>query len=336
MASRQFNPFVFPPTSLRLSKLPALYPGLGAVELADSYDWEMTNALEVNVTRRVGSRADAALQRRVDEDHRQSARREPKGRTDRRIRTTSTRIAALPTSTRRCALPARPTIRCPKFHVNSMRWRHSSMAGRRTPSSLRKAVCPSPSPAAWTTRNPASAMTWASTCPASALRAPPALARSRSGSTPQPSRRIRSLRLPTATPVVRQRSAQLSARTGYRGHRYFALQGHCLREHRIHGQFQAEAFNAWNHTNFANPASSASSGTFGTITATSSSTGSVNITVAGRHAARVAVCGEDHLLGSLHQLGFSLSTLRLLMSLRRKYIAAKGPGSSFDDMWSSR
>jgi hypothetical protein len=49
-----------------------------------------------------------------------------------------------------------------------------------------------------------------------------------------------------------------------------------LGEHRIHGQFQAEAFNAWNHTNFANPASAVSSGTFGTITATSSSTGTVN------------------------------------------------------------
>ena len=49
-----------------------------------------------------------------------------------------------------------------------------------------------------------------------------------------------------------------------------------LSEHRVHGQFQAEAFNAWNHTNFANPAGAVSSGTFGQITATSSSTGTVN------------------------------------------------------------
>ena len=49
-----------------------------------------------------------------------------------------------------------------------------------------------------------------------------------------------------------------------------------LSDHRIHGQFQAEAFNAWNHTNLANPTTSASSGTFGQITATSSSTGTVN------------------------------------------------------------
>lgn len=48
-------------------------------------------------------------------------------------------------------------------------------------------------------------------------------------------------------------------------------------EHRIHGQFQAEAFNAFNHTNLANPTSTVSSGTFGEITGTSSSTGSVNI-----------------------------------------------------------
>jgi hypothetical protein len=45
----------------------------------------------------------------------------------------------------------------------------------------------------------------------------------------------------------------------------------------IHGQFQAEAFNAFNHTNLANPNTTASSRAFGTITATSSSTGSVNI-----------------------------------------------------------
>jgi hypothetical protein len=48
-------------------------------------------------------------------------------------------------------------------------------------------------------------------------------------------------------------------------------------EHRVHGQFQAEAFNAFNHTNLANPTSSVSSGTFGQITGTSSSTGSVNM-----------------------------------------------------------
>ena len=51
-----------------------------------------------------------------------------------------------------------------------------------------------------------------------------------------------------------------------------------LSEHRIHGQFQAEAYNLFNHTNLANPVSSVSSGTFGEITATSSSTGSVNMT----------------------------------------------------------
>ncbi len=51
-----------------------------------------------------------------------------------------------------------------------------------------------------------------------------------------------------------------------------------FRERRIHGQFQAEVFNMFNHTNLANPTASVSSGTFGQITATSSSTGSVNMT----------------------------------------------------------
>jgi hypothetical protein len=48
-------------------------------------------------------------------------------------------------------------------------------------------------------------------------------------------------------------------------------------EHRIHFRFQAEAFNAFNHTNLANPTASVSSGTFGQITSTTSSTGSVNM-----------------------------------------------------------
>jgi hypothetical protein len=49
-------------------------------------------------------------------------------------------------------------------------------------------------------------------------------------------------------------------------------------ERRVHAQFQAQAFNLFNHTNLANPGVTVSStGTFGVITATSSSTGSVNI-----------------------------------------------------------
>jgi hypothetical protein len=49
-------------------------------------------------------------------------------------------------------------------------------------------------------------------------------------------------------------------------------------ERRVHAQFQAQAFNLLNHTNLANPGVTVSStGTFGAITATSSSTGSVNI-----------------------------------------------------------
>lgn len=51
-----------------------------------------------------------------------------------------------------------------------------------------------------------------------------------------------------------------------------------LPKRRIHGQFQAEVFNTFNHTNLATPTTSVSSGTFGQITATSSSTGSVNMT----------------------------------------------------------
>ena len=49
MASRQFNPFVLTPAKFETTRT---YPGLGAVELADAYDYEITNAAEINVTRR--------------------------------------------------------------------------------------------------------------------------------------------------------------------------------------------------------------------------------------------------------------------------------------------
>ena len=44
-------------------------------------------------------------------------------------------------------------------------------------------------------------------------------------------------------------------------------------QERVHGQFRAECFNIFNHPNFANPTSAANSGSFGQITATPSSSG---------------------------------------------------------------
>lgn len=44
-------------------------------------------------------------------------------------------------------------------------------------------------------------------------------------------------------------------------------------QERVHGQFRAECFNIFNHPNFANPTGAANSGTFGQLTATPSSSG---------------------------------------------------------------
>ena len=53
MASRQFNPAQYQTGyTVGQENSHRIYPGLGAVELADSYEYAMTNALEVNVTRR--------------------------------------------------------------------------------------------------------------------------------------------------------------------------------------------------------------------------------------------------------------------------------------------
>jgi len=43
--------------------------------------------------------------------------------------------------------------------------------------------------------------------------------------------------------------------------------------HRVHGQFRAEGFNLFNHANYANPTAAVNSGNFGKITATATSTG---------------------------------------------------------------
>ncbi len=54
MGSRQFNPAVFAPgATVGNENARRLYPGLGAVELADSYEYAIFNSLQLNVTRRV-------------------------------------------------------------------------------------------------------------------------------------------------------------------------------------------------------------------------------------------------------------------------------------------
>jgi hypothetical protein len=54
MGSRQFNPAVYEPgATVANEQSRRLYPGLGAVELADSYEYANYNSLQVNITRRV-------------------------------------------------------------------------------------------------------------------------------------------------------------------------------------------------------------------------------------------------------------------------------------------
>jgi hypothetical protein len=53
MGSRQFNPAVYGPgATVGNENSRRLFPGLGAVELAQSYEYEGFNSLQVNVTRR--------------------------------------------------------------------------------------------------------------------------------------------------------------------------------------------------------------------------------------------------------------------------------------------
>ncbi len=56
MSSRQFNPAVYEPgATVANENARRLYPGLGSVALADSYEYAVYNSLQLNVTRRVAN-----------------------------------------------------------------------------------------------------------------------------------------------------------------------------------------------------------------------------------------------------------------------------------------
>ncbi len=279
MASRQFNPALYnasdsPADSVGNENSRRLYPGLGAVELADAYNYAITNALEMNITRRTAHGltllSNVVWMKTIDNGssgtegqtgppnpfNLQSAR--GVADFDQALRITGS--ANYP-----CRTSTSTTLSAP-----------SRTAGRSTPSSPRRAAFPSASSAVSTIRSPVSVTTTRTTYPASARLVPPALPKPPAWFNPAA---FQKNPLPTANGNVQ--SFGNVPRNSLRGPAYedtdISLFKDIASEHRIHGQFQAEAFNAWNHTNLGNPGNSVNTaGTFGQITATSSSTGSVN------------------------------------------------------------
>jgi hypothetical protein len=271
MASRQFNPYV-PATSSTTIETTRTYTGLGAVELADGYDWEKTNALEVNVTRRshnLTMLANAVWMKTID------------------IGSSGTEGNAGPSNPynfnfykgvadfdQALRFTASANYPFPKFHVNNALgqvvngWQANAIVTSQSglPFSITSGADNSKSGIS----NDLGVYTGQPIArPAGAPKTewfnPAAFAQNP---------------VPSAANNWTQSFGNVP-RNSLRGPAYedtdISLFKDILSEKRIHGQFQAETFNAWNHTNLANPTSAANSGTFGAITATSSSTGTVNI-----------------------------------------------------------
>jgi hypothetical protein len=272
MASRQFNPYI-PATSATTIETTRTYNGLGGVELADAYDWEKTNALEVNVTRRshnLTMLANAVWMKTID------------------IGSSGTEGQAGPSNPynfnfykgvadfdQALRFTASVNYPFPKFHVNNVAaqvvngWQANAIVTSQSglPITITSGVDDSKSgisnDLAVYTGQPIARQ--AGYTKIQQWFNPLAFAENP---------------LPSAANNWTQSFGNVP-RNSLRGPAYedtdISLFKDIMSEKRIHGQFQAEAFNAWNHTNLANPTSAANSGTFGQITATSSSTGTVNI-----------------------------------------------------------
>jgi len=279
MASRQFNPALYNPADSPADTVGnennhRLYPGLGAVELADSWNYAITNALEMNVTRRSAHGltllSNVVWMKTIDNG---SSGTEGQTGPPNPFNLQSARgVADFDQAVR---ITGSANYPLPRFHVNNVLgsiangWQVNAIVTSQggLPFGIVSGVdnslsgvgndyavyVPGVSPA-----RPAGASKTAMWFNPAAFAKNP---------------------LPTANGNVQ--SFGNVPRNSLRGPAYedtdISLFKDIASEHRVHGQFQAEAFNAWNHTNLANPGNSVNStGTFGQVTATSSSTGSVN------------------------------------------------------------
>lgn len=274
MASRQFNPFVFTPPPASGFETTRTYPGLGTVELADSYEYEMTNAAEINVTRRSAHGltllSNFVWMKTIDNG---SSGTEGQAGPPNPYNLNSARgVADFDQAVR---ITGSANYLLPRFHVSSFAgsvvngWQINAIVTSQSglPITLVSGVDNSKSGigndyAVFTGISPAR--------PAGAPKTtwfnPKAFAQNPA---------------PSAANNYTQSFGNVP-RNYLRGPAYedtdISLFKDIAQEKRIHGQLQAEVFNAWNHTNLANPQNNAGSGTFGTISSTSSSTGSVNST----------------------------------------------------------
>ena len=273
MGSRQFNPAVYnasdnPPDSLKNENSRRLYPGLAAVELADAYEYEMTNSLQLNLTRR-SSRGLTLLSNVVWSktiDNNSSGAEGSAGPPnpynlqsgrgvadfDQALRFTTSLNYLLP----HFNLGSAAGFLANGWHANGI---ISIASGG--PINITSGVDNSLSGIGADQADYKSGVSPARPSGASKIKEwfnPGAFQKNATGTFGDVPRNT--LRGPGYADVD------------------MSIFKDIFPERRIHGQFQAEAFNVLNHTNLANPNGNASAGTFGQITATNSSSGSVNMT----------------------------------------------------------
>ncbi len=274
MASRQFNPFVFTPPPASGFETTRTYPGLGAVELMDAYDWEKTNALEMNVTRRAHSLtllSNIVWMKTIDIGS--SGTEGQDGPSNPYNFDSYKGVADFDQALRVTGSVNYPF---PTFRGNSFAsqflngWQANAIVTSQSglPITVLSGVDNSESGIDndLAVYNPGVSIAR----PAGVSKIAEWFNPAAFAENPKPS----------AANGYAQSFGDVP-RNSLRGPAFedtdISLFKDILSDHRIHGQFQAEAFNAWNHTNLANPGSTVSSAaTFGQITATSSSTGSVN------------------------------------------------------------
>ena len=267
MASRQFNPAVGAPSS-GVENNYRIYPGLGSVELADTYQYEMTNALEVNVTRRARHGltllSNIVWMKTIDNG---SSGTEGQAGPPNPFNLNSARGVADFDQALRFTTSANYAL--PHFHF-------SGVAGAFANGWQANGIV---------TLQSGLPLTITSGVDNSHSGVGNDYADYVQGVSPKRPAGVSRIQEWFNTAAFKTNAVGTFGdvpRNSLRGPGYddvdLSLFKDIASEHRIHGQFQAEAFNAFNHTNLANPGTSASSsGTFGQITSTSSSTGSVNI-----------------------------------------------------------
>lgn len=265
MASRQFNPAVGAPSS-GVENQYRIYPGLGAVELADAYDYAMTNGMEINVTRRsahgLNLLSNVVWMKTIDNG---SSGTEGQAGPPNPFNLNSARgVADFDQALR---VTASANYQLPRIRVNGIAsalangWQVNAIVTSQTglPFTITSGVDNSHSGVG---------NDYADFVPGASTKRPAGVSKIQEWFNTGAFRK-------NATGTFGNVPRNILRGPGYEDVD-LSLFKDIAPERRVHGQFQAQAFNAFNHTNLANPVTNVSSGAFGQITSTSTSTGTVN------------------------------------------------------------